>query len=284
MYTLDDCLALVRRQNPDVLAEGKRVDAARAAIITAKAGVYPAVTSTGYLQYREQSLTSEGGVNPTRRARRTTTATPASRRTCIPLGPCATASPPPSSRRTQEVNTYQAQIDTSTLAARNAFYQTLYAEATIGIRQEAVDLLGAQLKDQQDRRAAGTVGQLNVNRAQVSLANEQPALVEAQGSVQTAYVTLAQLLGVAYPADARTRPFRIRGELSCPPLRHDPRRVPRPRAGAAARDRHAQTRHRRPQAPGDRREEHSRPQVSAYAAYDIYSEPSILSARDSFSG
>ena len=51
------------------------------------------------------------------------------------------------------------------------------------MRQQAVDLLGAQLKDQQDRLAAGSVGQINVNRAQVSLANEQPALLRRAASV-----------------------------------------------------------------------------------------------------
>ena len=61
-YTLEDCLALARKQNPDVLVAAKRVDAARANITTARSQVYPQVTTNGYYQYREQSLSSEGGV------------------------------------------------------------------------------------------------------------------------------------------------------------------------------------------------------------------------------
>ena len=183
-----------------------------------------------------------------------------------------------------ETSTYDAQIDTSSLAARLAFYQTLYAEASIAIRQQAVDLLAAQLKDQQDRLAAGSVGQLNVNRAQVALANEQPSLLDARSSVQTAYVALAQLLGVAYPQNARDRPFRVRGELSCPPLR------------MTLADCLARAQALRPEVVSRKlaiealkhqivvEKAATRPQVSAYAAYDIYSEPSILSSRDNFSG
>ena len=59
VYTLEDCRALVRRQNPDVAAAARRVDAATAAVTTAKGQLYPAVTSNGYYQYREQNLTEQ---------------------------------------------------------------------------------------------------------------------------------------------------------------------------------------------------------------------------------
>lgn len=283
VYTLEDCLALVRKQNPDVLAAAKRVDAVRAAVTTAKAGVYPSLTSTGYYQYREQSLTSAGGVNPNTRkddyygdARIS--------QNLFSSGAVRNRIAAAKIQLEAEMNTYQAQIDTSTLAARLAFYQTLYAEATIPIRQQAVDLLGAQLKDQTDRLAAGSVSQLNVNRAQVSLANEQPALLEARSSVPTAYVALAQLLGVAYPADARTRPFRVRGELSCPPMH------------MTLAECIARAQGTRPEIAARKlaidafkhlivvEKAGTRPQVNAYAAYDVYSEPSLLSVRDNFSG
>ena len=283
VYSLDDCLALVRKQNPDVIAAAKRAEAARAAITTAKATIYPALTSAGYIQYREQSLTTEGGATPTNRKEDYSGDVRLSQRLYSAQADrnrIAAAK----LQAEAETNTYQAQIDTSSLAARLAFYQTLYAEASIAIRQHAVDLLASQLKDQQDRLAAGSVGQLNVNRAQVALANEQPSLLDAQSSVQTAYVTLAQLLGVAYPENARDRPFRVRGELSCPPLRMT-------LAECLARAQAV-----RPEVSSRKlaievlkhqvvvEKSGTRPLVTAYAAYDIYSEPSILSTRDNFSG
>ena len=283
VYTLEDCLALARRQNPDVVAAAKRVDAAQAAVTTAKAPLYPALTSTGYLQYREQSLTSQGGQAPTNRKEDYYGDV---RLTQNLYSGQAVRSRIAAAKLQLEVetNTYQAQVDTSLLAARLAFYQTLYAEASIAVRQQAVDLLTTQLKDQQDRFAAGSVGQLNVNRSQVALANEQPGLLEAQSSITTSYVTLAQLLGVAYPANAHDRPFRVRGELSCPPLRMTlsdclgRAQAMRPEITARKAGIDALKRQVVVEKAG------TRPQVTAFAAYDIYSEPSILSTRDNFSG
>ena len=283
VYTLEDCLALVRRQNPDVVAASRRVDAAAAAITVAKAQLYPAVTSNGYFQYREQSLTTEGGQQPTNRKEDYSGDVRVSQN----LYSAQAVRNRIAAAKLQleaETNTYQAQVDTSTLAARLAFYQTLYAESSIAVEQEAVNLLGSQLKDQQDRFAAGSVGQLNVNRAQVALANEQPGLLAAQGSVQTAYVALAQLLGVAYPADAHERPFRVRGELSCPPVR-----MTLAECLARAQALRPEITSRKAQIDAYKHQivvekATTRPQITAFAAYDIYSEPSILSQRDNFSG
>ena len=297
VYTLEDCLALVRRQNPDVVAASRRVDAATAAVTVAKAQLYPQVTSSGYYQYREQSLTEETSVtttNPTT-GKQTTSQIDTNRkedysgdvRVSQNLYSAQAVRSRIAAAKLQlevETNTYQAQVDTSTLTARLAFYQTLYAEASIAVEQEAVNLLGSQLKDQQDRFAAGSVGQLNVNRAQVALANEQPGLLAAQSGIQTAYVALAQLLGVAYPADAHDRPFRIKGELSCPPVR-----MTLAECLSRAQALRPEITARKAQIDAYKRQivvekATTRPQVSAFAAYDIYSEPSILSTRDSFSG
>ena len=61
VYSLAECLDLAAQQNPDVISAGKRVDAAHAVVIQARAGVLPALTSTGYYQRREQSVATNGG-------------------------------------------------------------------------------------------------------------------------------------------------------------------------------------------------------------------------------
>ena len=283
VYTLQDCLALVSKQNPDVVAEGKRVEAARAAIFTARAGIYPSVTSTGYYQYREQSLSSQGGVDGNTRKVDYYGDGRVSQN-LYSAGAVRNRIAAAKITLEAENNTYLGQVDTSTLAARMAFYQVLFAEASIGVRQEAVDLLDAQLKDQTDHFAAGSVGQLNVNRAQVALANEVPALLDAKASVTTSYVALAQLLGVRYPDDALAQPFRIRGNLSCPPVRLS-------LAECIARAESARPEIAQRKLAIDALKHQAvveksatRPQVSAFASYDIYSEPSLLSVRENFSG
>ncbi len=283
VYTLDDCVALARKQNPDVLAAAKRVDQARASVTTNKGPLYPSLSTSGYYQYREQSLTSAGGANTNIR-KEDYYGTARVTQNVYSAGQVRNRVAYAKLQLQAENDSFLGQIDTSILATRQAFYQVLYAEAAVGVRQQAVDLLVAQLKDQTDRFNAGSVGQLNVNRAQVSLANEQPSLLDAQASVQTAYVALAALIGVAYPEDARTRPFRVRGQLSCPPVHLT-------LAECVAR---AQA--MRPEIAGRKlaieavkhqivaEKAGTRPQVSAFASYDLYSEPSLLSVRDSFSG
>ena len=175
-------------------------------------------------------------------------------------------------------------MDSATLAVRTAFYQTLYAEANIGVRQHAVDLLSAQLKDQRDRLAAGSVGQINVNRAQVTLTNEQPELFEARTELQAAYVQLSQVIGVAYPEGSTDTPFRVRGTLGIRPLGLTREECVR---RALANRPEIEARKIALDVLKDQlviEKAQTRPQISAFAAYDIYSEPDLLATRDNFSG
>ncbi len=180
----------------------------------------------------------------------------------------------------------QTALDTVTLAVRDGVLQTRWRrEQSIGVRQQAVDLLGAQLKDQRDRLAAGLVGQINVNRAQVSLANEQPALLQARSNVRTAYATLSQVLGVGYPKETTEAPFRVRGALDTRPFSMSHGGVRGPGHGHAPGDsRRASSRStcsntnwwsRKP--PRVRRSSRSR-----HTTFTV--EPDLLAVQDSFAG
>ena len=282
-YSLTECLELAARQNPDVLSANKRVDAAHAVWIQARAGVLPLLTSTGYYQRREQSVATNGGtatnIRPDdyfveARVAQNLFSSGAVRNRI------AAAELGEHIARLER----QAAFDTAALAVRESFYTTLAAEQSIGVRQQAVDLLGSQLKDQQDRLAAGSVGQVNVNRAQVSLANEQPALLAARSSVRTSYATLSQVLGVGYPTDASAPPFRVTGPLSNRPFTLPVEECLR---GALA---------TRPELEARKlaldvlkrqivvEKANTRPQVSVFAAYDLYSQPSQLAVKDNFAG
>ena len=69
-----------------------------------------------------------------------------------------------------------------------------------------------ELKSQQERLSAGTVGELNVRRAEVSLANEQPELIQARTNLQNSYLRLGQLLGTPTTPSGEA-PFIATGEL-----------------------------------------------------------------------
>ncbi len=282
-YSLAECLDLAAKQNPDVIAANRRVDAAHAVVIQAKAGIFPQLTTTGYYQRREQSLASNGGTQPNIR----TDDYLADIRVAQNLySSGAVRNRIAAAKLLEQVAGLELQtaLDTVTLAVREAFYSTLAAEQSVDVRQQAVDLLGAQLKDQRDRLAAGLVGQINVNRAQVSLANEQPALLQARSNVRTAYATLSQVLAVGYPKETTEAPFRVRGALDTRPfsmsleecLGRATAMRPELEARKLALDvfKHQLVVEKAA----------TRPQIVAFAAYDVYSQPDLLAVKDSFAG
>lgn len=283
IYTLNDCVTLAIRQNPDVLIAAKRVDGARAAVTQAKAGIFPTVQSSGYYQRREQGLASQGNLDVTRRTDDYNVDIRASQNLFSSGAVRARIAVAKLGERAAALD-YQAQLETTILAVRAAFYQTLYAEGVIGVRQQALDLLGAQLKDQRDRLSAGSVSQINVNRAQVALANEEPGLNEARYNLHAAYVTLAQVLAVQYASGAGDAPFRVRGELVYRPGKYSLdeclRRAENQRPEIASRQLDIESLNR--QITIDKST--TRPRLDAFASYDIYSEASTLAQDDSFNG
>src|SRR5262249_37308032 len=93
-----------------------------------------------------------------------------------------------------------------------AYYELLLNEERIHVREESVAVLQQELKTQQERFGTGTVGELNVHRAEVSLANEEPELIQARTDLQNSYLRLGELLG--RPPTASGEPsFFVSGEL-----------------------------------------------------------------------
>ena len=282
-YTLAECLDLAARQNPNVIVAARSVNAAHAVVMQARSGVIPQISATGYYQRREQSVASNGG---TEAAIRLDDYFADIRITQSLYSSGAVRNRIAAAKLVEQIAILDQQtaLDTATLQVREAFYSTLAAEQSIAVRQQAVDLLEAQLKDQRDRLAAGSVGQINVNRAEVTLANERPALLQAQSNVRTAYATLSQVLALTYPKGAVDPPFRVRGALAYRPF------------ALSLEECLGRATAMRPELQGRQialdvlkhqlavEKAATRPQVSAFAAYDVYSQPSELAVKDNFAG
>ena len=71
-------------------------------------------------------------------------------------------------------------------------------------------VLDEELKNQQQRFSAGIVGKLNVQRAEVALANEQPELFNAQTQLKDSYLRLGELFGCEVAREPRQRHSRFR--------------------------------------------------------------------------
>src|SRR5205814_2270522 len=114
-----------------------------------------------------------------------------------------------------EKQNYELQETASRVAmdVRVAFNELLLNRAKVGVRQNSVRVLEEELKGQQQSFSAGIVGNLNVQRAEVALANEQPELFNAQTQLKNSYLRLGDLFGTEIRAESGTAPFEVSGEL-----------------------------------------------------------------------
>jgi outer membrane protein len=101
----------------------------------------------------------------------------------------------------QSLLEYQTVVADTLLSTRLAYYDVLLAAQQIVVNEASVKLLAKELEDQQRRYHAGTVPHFNVLRAQVALANERPALIQARNNYRIAKNNLANLLGYNLPRD-----------------------------------------------------------------------------------
>jgi outer membrane protein len=109
-------------------------------------------------------------------------------------------------------------IDQVIATVRQQFYQVILNQALIGVQEESVNLLEAQLKDQQNRFEAGTVPRFNVLQAEVALANQQPALITARNNYRIAQLQLARTIGLDFdPRRGDRPPLECVGELAFQP-------------------------------------------------------------------
>ncbi|HEY0863159.1 MAG TPA: TolC family protein [Lacunisphaera sp.] len=93
------------------------------------------------------------------------------------------------------VLTLRAVINDVLLEVRTRFYTVLVNRERIKVQEQNTELLQRQLQDVKNRFEAGTVSNFEVLRAEVALANAQPALITARNDYRLAIEELRQSLG-----------------------------------------------------------------------------------------
>src|SRR6476660_7150115 len=89
-------------------------------------------------------------------------------------------------------------LDQLIATVKTQFYQIIVNRDLVKVNAENVNLLEAQLKDQQNRFEAGTVPRFNVLQADVQLHNQIPQLIAAQNNLRIAKLQLAKTLGLDF--------------------------------------------------------------------------------------
>ncbi len=116
----------------------------------------------------------------------------------------------------------QSVINDALLDVRVRFYTVLVNREKIKVQEKNVELLQRQLQDVKNRFEAGTVSNFEVLRAEVALANAQPALITARNDHRLAIETLRQSLGYVTANDANvTKLPEFLGTLEFKPASFD---------------------------------------------------------------
>ena len=264
-YSIDQGVALADSQNPDILIARKKLEAARGALIEARSGYLPSVVSSGFADKREtQTRTDlrEEDYNASVRALENVyTGGAVSNQVAI-----ADLNIEKQRCELEEVQNKVA------MDVRIGFYDVLLNRAKVKVRENSVRVLNEELNSQQERLKAGIVGNLNVRRAQVALANEQPELANAKTELGNSYLRLGELFGTDYRNQTAQSGFEVAGQLQYAALRPDLNqclgRADAKRAQIRAREIDVQIEDR--QLLVDRSE--TRPHVQLFSGYEVYSE------------
>ncbi|MEY2574130.1 MAG: hypothetical protein QOJ87_2343 [Verrucomicrobiota bacterium] len=262
-FTADEAVAAARRKNPEILMAAKQLEAAKGSVIEARAGFLPGVVSTGLLRKRERAessrLRSDDYDASVRVVQNLYTGGAITSQLAI-------------ARLNEEKRAleYQALVNRVSMDVRLAYYDVLLNRAKIRVREQSVHVYEEELKTQKERLEAGTVGSLNVSRAEVALANEQPELIDAQTRLLNSELRLGQLIGV--DSSGRSVSAEASGQLQYAPKHPDLSEclayadVTRPEIRARQIDVEIED----AQLILDRSE--TRPRLEAFAGYEVYSE------------
>ncbi len=265
VYTIDQAVAVAQERNPEILIARKKILAARGGFIEARSGFLPSLTSSGLYDKRQtQSETNlrQEDYNAILKLEQN-----------LYTGGAVTSQVAIAQLNIAKAN-YELQeiISRVTMEVRIAFNELLLNRAKIRVREDSVRVLDEELKNQQEQLSAGMVSKLNVQRAEVALANEQPELFNAQTELKNSYLRLAELFGTDLPPGRQAPPFEVSGELQYRPNHADLNdclaRADLNRPVIKAREKDIEIEDR--QYVLDRSA--MRPHVRAFSGYEVYSE------------
>jgi outer membrane protein len=265
-YTIEQAVAVAQDHNPDILIARKKVQAARGSWVEARSGRLPWLSSSGLYDKRQtQSETNlrQEDYNAILRLEQN-----------IYTGGAVGSQVAIAQLNIDKAN-YELQEIVSRVAmdVRIAFNDILVNRAKVRVREDSVRVFEEQLKTQQQNFDAGIVGKLNVQRAEVALANERPELFNAQTQLRNSHLRLGDLFGFD-TGRGRTEPvsFEVAGDLQYQPNHADLKnclaRADATRGVIKARQKDIEVEDK--QYILDRSALH--PQIRAFSGYEIYSE------------
>ena len=245
-FTLDQAILTALQQNPTLLQAEQEIKRTKGVIIQVRAQALPQVNANAEFEWIDPNLSGARIFGSSTTTGTTTAAT--SPGTGTGAASVAAASPTPGITATElsdvsynisvlgrqlifngttfnQIRGTFFQRDSAYFAFRNTldqliatvktqFYQIIVNRELVKVNQQSVELLDAQLKDQQNRFEAGTVPRFNVLQAEVAYYNQLPQLITAQNNLRISKLQLAKTLGLYFqPRRGENPPLEALGEM-----------------------------------------------------------------------
>ena len=202
----EQAVALAMKQNAEIAIARKQVEAAHGGVIEAQSGYLPSVVASGLYRKREEQAESRLRTDDYNGSARVVQN--------IYTGGAVSAQVSIAKLLEQKrMLELQALENRVAMDVRVSYYDVLLNRAKVGVREQSVRVLQEELKTQRERLSAGIVGELNVHRAEVALANEQPELIDAETRLQNSRLQLATLLGIETTAGSAATSIETSGDL-----------------------------------------------------------------------
>jgi outer membrane protein len=197
--SLTDCLNIALSQNATILKAKNDLDAQYGVVVQTRAVALPQVQATG--QYKDTDPNAIESFPGFSQPHQNWNAGVQIVQSIYEGGKMVAALRAASVTKQQALAQYQTVIADTLLGARVAYYDVLLAAQQITVHEASVNLLQKELEDQQRRYDAGTVPHFNVLRAEVAVANERPALIQARNNYRITKNNLSNLLGYNLPRE-----------------------------------------------------------------------------------
>jgi outer membrane protein TolC len=197
--SLTDSLNIALRQNATIRKAANDLEASHGLVVQTRAVVLPQVQATG--QFKASDPNSLENFPGTMVPDNNWNAGIRIVQNIYEGGQLRAALKAARATKEQALAQYATVLADTLLSVQVAYYDVLLAAQQITVNEASVKLLQRELEDQQNRMNAGTVPRFNVLRAEVAVANERPALIQAKNAYRNNKNNLANLLGYNLPRE-----------------------------------------------------------------------------------
>jgi outer membrane protein len=226
--SIDDCVALALRQNPDLLGKDAEVSQAEAEASGAEGRLGPRLHVDANVQQWNSPFNLQINLG-------SPTAMPPSMPTVFPvrdaftwlvsaslIQPLTGLWPIYENYKLQDLGVDVAKVHREAtrrdvaFQVTEAYLRTLELSRLSEVAAASVDQLNAQLKESQSLYANGVVSQTDVLRAQVAVANARQRVIQLRGQTSMAHAHLATAMGM--PTGSLVEPQPLTGEPPAPAI------------------------------------------------------------------